>query len=226
VRRFNTQVEGAPAHKVHTIHYGLPLPVQEIDKRQARKALRDTLKIDADAPVIGMVCRLIDAKGIPDALQAFSRVASDYPDLHFVIAGDGPLRRDLEMLARSLRVSERVHFLGWRDDPMNLMAGLDILLMPSVREGFGMSMLEAMAHSIPIIGSTASAIPEVVANGENGLTVPPRSPAALSDALRTLLSDKPLRMHMGMLGEDRLERLFSADLMIDRTVDLYRKLLQ
>lgn len=226
VKRFNIEIEGAHPDKIHRIYYGLPLPVEEFDRKRARQVTRDMIGAPQDVPLLGMVCRLMDAKGIPDALQAFSRIAPDFPDVHFVIAGDGPMRGMLEKFVHALSLEKRVHFLGWQDNPYKVMAALDILLMPSVREGFGLSLLEAMSQSVPVIGSTASAIPEVIAHGETGLTVPPRDPAALADAMRTLLQDKPLRMHMGMMGQDRLETLFNADRMVDETLTLYRKLVK
>jgi glycosyltransferase involved in cell wall biosynthesis len=226
VKRHNLEVEGAPPKKVRVIYYGLPLPVEKIEKAPARRALRAEIGAEADAPLVGMICRLMDAKGIPDALNAFARIAPEFPTARFVLAGEGPLRDELEAQVRALNLVNRVHFLGWRDQPMQTAAALDILLSPSVREGFGLTMLEAMAQAIPIIGSTASAIPEIVVNGQTGLTVPPRDPEALADAMRTLLADKPLRMHMGLLGEERLETTFSASRMIEETLQVYRSLLQ
>lgn len=223
VRRFTIQIEGAPARKIQRIYYGVPLPVPVYDRKRARQVMRDLIGAPQDAPLLGMVCRLMDAKGIPDALQAFAQIAPEFPDAHFVIAGDGPLRSTLEKYAHALSIDRRVHFLGWQDDPYKVMAAIDVLLMPSVREGFGLSILEAMSQSVPVIGSTASAIPEVIAHGETGLTVPPRDPAALADALRLLLADKALRMHMGLMGLDRLETHFGADRMVDETLALYQR---
>jgi D-inositol-3-phosphate glycosyltransferase len=80
-----------------------------------------------------------------------------------------------------------------------------------------------MSQAIPLIGSTASAIPEVIVNGQTGLTVPPLNPYKLAEAMRVLLQDKPLRMHMGLLGEERLEAQFSAARMVDETLNFYRK---
>ncbi|MCU0498368.1 MAG: glycosyltransferase [Anaerolineae bacterium] len=223
VKRFTIEVEGVSADKVHTIHYGLPLPVTKYDKRTARQRLRAEIHAPPEAPVLGMVCRLMNAKGLPDAIAAFHQIADQFPDARLVIAGEGDLRPTLEHQIRKLNLTERVHLLGWRDQPIALMAGFDVLLSPSVREGFGLTLLEAMSQAIPIIGSTASAIPEVVAQGQTGLLVPPRDPEALSEAMRVLLQDKPLRMHLGLLGEERLETLFSAANMVDRTLSLYRK---
>ncbi|HEX2622097.1 MAG TPA: glycosyltransferase [Phototrophicaceae bacterium] len=223
VRRFNIEVEGAVPAKVHTIHYGLPLPITKQDKPTVRKALREEIAADSEALVVGMVCRLMDAKGLPDAINAFAKIAPDFPTAQFVIAGDGPLKAELAAQIQQLKMTGQIHMLGWRD-PMPVMAALDVLLMPSVREGFGLTLLEAMSQAIPIIGSTASAIPEIVLNGQTGITVPPRNPDALVEAMRTLLNDKPLRMHLGMLGEERLETQFSAARMVDETLNLYEKL--
>jgi glycosyltransferase involved in cell wall biosynthesis len=224
VKRHSVEVEGAPANKIHVIYYGLPLPVEKVDKARARRQLREELHADEDAPLIGMICRLMSAKGIPDAFHAFAKIAPAFPTARFVLAGDGPMRGELEGLAKQLNLTGRIHFLGWRESPMQIAAGLDILLSPSVREGFGLTMLEAMAQGIPIIGSTASAIPEVVLDGSTGFTVPPRDPQKLSEAIRVMLHDKPLRMHMGLLGEERLETYFSAAHMVDETLNLYKRL--
>jgi glycosyltransferase involved in cell wall biosynthesis len=223
VKRFTIQIEGAPARKIQRIYYGVPLPVPIYDRKRARQVMRDLVGAPQEAPLLAMVCRLMDAKGIPDALAAFAQVAPEFPDAHFVIAGDGPLRSTLEKYAQALGIDGRVHFLGWQDDPYKVMASIDVLLVPSVREGFGLSILEAMSQSVPVIGSTASAIPEVIVHGETGLTVPPRSPDALADALRILMADKALRMHMGLMGLDRLETHFSAARMVDETLALYQR---
>lgn len=225
VRRFTLEVEGLTPEKVHTIHYGLPLPVPEIDKPEARRVLRNELQCDPETPLVGMACRLIDAKGIEYALVAFEQIAAEFPTARFAILGDGPLRRSLEAQARALKIQQRVHFLGWRDEALPFIAGLDVLLSPSVREGFGMTILEAMGQQIPVIGSTASAIPEIIVHGETGLLVPPRDVPALAEAIRCLLADKPLRMYYGLVGCSRLEERFSASRMVVETLNLYQNLL-
>ena len=102
----------------------------------------------------------------------------------------------------------------------------DILLAPSLWEGFGLIMLEAMAQAIPVIASDVSAIPEVVVHAETGLLVPPRDVDALADALTLLLGDKALRRHLGLMGQDRLEQHFTASHMIGETIALYEQLLR
>lgn len=226
VARFCAEVEGAPPGKLHTIHYGLPLPAP-LDRRTAQTALHTLLNVPPDAPLIGGVGRLIAQKGYDTALRAFDLLATDFPAAHLVLIGDGGQRPVLEAEARRLGLlgkpgtPARVHFIGWRDDAAELMAGLDVFIMPSRWEGFGLVLLEAMSRALPVVGSAVSAIPEVVIDGETGLLVPPDDAPALADALRSLLADPPLARHMGMMGENRLEEFFTAGRMIDSTVALY-----
>ncbi|MEP7290504.1 MAG: glycosyltransferase [Chloroflexota bacterium] len=224
IARFCVEVEGAPARKMTTIYYGLAL--EEAERSSARLALRAELLLPQDAPLLGMVCRLIDQKGVAYGLRAFALIAAQFPEAHLVIAGDGIRRGALESEAKALGMAERVHFLGWRGDTANVLAALDVLLMPSLWEGFGLVMLEAMAQAVPIIGSDVSAIPEVVVDGETGLLVAPRDTAGLAQALEQLLSDAALRRHMGLMGQDRVETIFSVERMTTETLRFYDQSLQ
>ncbi len=222
IRRFSIAVEGAPPDRVQTIHYGLS-PTPLLDRADSRRALQSELNLAPETLLIGMVCRLIEPKGIPYALDAFAGVAGHFPTAHLVIAGDGPLRPDLEAQTASLGLEGRVHFLGWRPDPTPIFAALDCFLMPSLREGFGLVLLEAMAQAVPVIGSAVSAIPEIVVAGETGLLCPVRDSEALAAALTALLADSERRTRMGEAGRARLEAHFSAARMIEETVALYRR---
>lgn len=224
IRNFTIEIEGAPPEKISVIYYGIdftPSTPQQI--AQARAALRNELQLPPDALVAGIACRLIEQKGVNYALQALAILRAALPDLHLVIAGDGPQRAALEMETDGLGIRRNVHFLGWRPDVAQLLAGLDLFLMPSLWEGFGLVALEAMTMRVPVIASSVSALPEVVVDGETGLLVPPQHPAALAEAMRTLLTDRTLRAHMGMLAEDRAERVFSAARMAQETLALYGK---
>ncbi len=221
IARFCVEVEGAPPGKITTVYYGLP--PREIDRKAARAALHTELALPPNTPLVGMVCRLVEQKGVVYGLRAFARIAPQFPSAHLVVAGDGPRRRTLEAEAKTLGVRERVHFLGWRDDAPQIMAALDVLLMPSLWEGFGLVMLEAMAQTIPIIGSAVSAIPEVIVDGDTGRLIPPRDTAALASALADLLADEALRRHMGLLGQDRVENRFSVGRMASETLAVYGK---
>ena len=222
VQRYVLKVEGAPACKLHQIYYGLPLPTPRYDRESIRAGLAAAVPaLPLDGVWVGIFSRLIEQKGIPYGLQAFAQIAPDYPEAHLLIAGDGILRAELESQAQNLGLGGRVHFLGWRTDAPQLMAGLDLFLMPSLWEGFGMTLLEAMAQAVPILGSTAGAIPEVVRDGETGLTVPPADVNALAAALKSLIGDAGLRRQMGEAGLARLSAHFSAHAMIQAHIKLY-----
>ncbi len=225
LRQFVVDVEKAPPEKVTVIRYGLEYePISDEAIQHARHALRAELNLPDEALVLGMACRLVEQKGIPDALKAVAQIAPDYPDAHLVIAGDGDLHQPLVMQAADLNLADRTHFLGWRDDVQQDITAFDVFLMPSLWEGFGLVMIEAMSRRVPTIASAVSALPEIVADGETGLLVPAQDADAIARALRHLLNDRTLRRHMGLLGEARVADHFSAERMADETLALYQRL--
>jgi glycosyltransferase involved in cell wall biosynthesis len=226
IREFTLAIEGARPSQLHTIRYGLDTQTPPLDHTQARLALRHEMGLNPQTPLIGMVCRLVEQKGVSYGLAAFQHIARDFPEAHLLIAGEGPLRPTLEAQVAAAHLDNRVHFLGWRGNILRFMAGLDIFLMPSLWEGFGLVLLEAMSQQVPIIASRVSAIPEIVVHGETGLLVPPKGVDDLAAALRQLLADAALCQHMGLLGRNRLEQTFAAGHMVQATAALYHQLLK
>jgi glycosyltransferase involved in cell wall biosynthesis len=224
ITRFSITVEGAPAERMHTIHYGVDVSQPPLDRGAARRALLQELRLPDSARLAGMACRLVEQKGVSYAIDAFGQVAAEFPDAYLLIAGEGRLRAALESQAREAQLAERIRFLGWRGNIPAYMAALDVLLAPSLWEGFGLVLLEAMAQQTPIIASAVSAIPEIVIDGETGRLVPGKDATALADALRGLLADAAYRQHLGLVGRDRLEMAFNADTMVRRTLDVYQSL--
>jgi glycosyltransferase involved in cell wall biosynthesis len=221
IKAFSIKVEGATPKQMHRVHYGLDTSVKPLDRTATKKKLVAELKLPADVQLIGMVCRLIEQKGVRYGLEAFIQLAERFPSAHLLVVGEGSLRPELEARTQAANLSNRIHFLGWRSDTQALMAGLDILLGPSLWEGFGLVLLEAMAQQTAIVASRVSAIPEVVIDDETGLLVEPRDVSALCDSLSAMLDDKALRQHMGLMGRDRLETAFSAKRMVDETIEVY-----
>jgi glycosyltransferase involved in cell wall biosynthesis len=217
IRQFSIAVEGAPPDRIHTVHYGLdPASIQ------VAPVARAALDLPNDALLIGSVCRLIEQKGLIYGLRGFGRIADQFPAAHYVIAGDGLLRADLEAAAQALDLAGRVHFLGWRSDAQAVLGALDLLLAPSLWEGFGLVFLEAMALGVPVLSTHVSAIPEVVIDGETGWLVPPRDPDAIAAALREALSDPALLRARGEQGRQRLQAHFTVQAMVERTLAVYR----
>lgn len=222
VRR-TVRAEGAPSRKLHVIYYGLP-PAEPHDRLQAREHLLKLTGFPQDAILFGTVSRLIDVKGIDDAIKAFAMVQKDLPRARLIIAGDGPYREALEDAALATGIPDLIAFIGWQADSAGIMAGMDVMLSPSHREGFGMSVVEAMSQSVPLIASRAGALPEIVVDGVTGLLVPPKSPQQLADAMETLATDPARRAAMGEAGQRRVGEAFAAAKMVDATAALYEEL--
>lgn len=220
VRQFMIRVEFAPPRKVHTVHYGLdPAPTEG---RIERIVARAEWGLSADQVVIGSVCRLIEQKGLPYGLRAFKAVADRFPQVRYVLIGDGPLRGALQQEAESLGVADKVIFAGWQADAPIKMHAFDIFLMPSLWEGFGLVMLEAMAARLPIVASRVSALPEICQEGQTGFLAPPGDVATLTEKLSALVGDPALRAAFGAAGRARLESAFSTAKMIESTLGVYR----
>ena len=227
IRQFAIEVEGAPAEKIAVVHYGIDFAWLGDDEiESARRRLRSELGLEGDALLLGMVCRLVEQKGIPYALEAMRRLRTQYPRAHLVIAGDGEKADELRRLASALGIADRTHWLGWRSDAADLMSAFDLLLVPSLWEGFGLVLLEAMARRVPVIASRVGAIPEVIIHGESGILVEPRDVAAQAGAMARLLDDRALRKYMGLLGAARLEERFSVKRMVEGTIAVYEQVVK
>jgi glycosyltransferase involved in cell wall biosynthesis len=167
------------------------------------------------------VARLESQKDHATLIEAVPRV----PDARFVLVGEGGERRALESRARALGVSDRVRFLGLRGDIADLLAISDVFVLPSLYEGLPLSILEAMAAGKPVVASSIPGIDEVVVDGETGLLVPPRDPAALAASIRLLLTDSDLRVRLGDAGRERVHGTFSLERMVEGVVAVYQEAL-
>lgn len=161
----------------------------------------------AEQVVVGAVARLSPEKGLEFLLRAVAALVEQGRPLRVVLAGDGPQRGRLERLAARLGLAERVEFLGEvpHGDVPAVLQRLDIFAMPSLAEGFGVAALEAAAMEIPVVASRVHGIPDVVADGQSGLLVPPRDPSALARAMARLADDADLRQRLGRGGRALVE---------------------
>ena len=218
-------VEGIPTRIMTTIHYG-------IDSRAYAAAaaggedVRTPLGLSAEDVVAVSVGRLIPVKGYEYLIEAMSRALGAQPRLRLLIAGGGPLEESLRAQVRRLGLEGQVFLLGRREDVPRLLSQADIFVLPTLGEGFGLVILEAMAHALPVVSTTTMAIPEIVVPGETGLLVPPRDSAALAEAMERLAADPELRRRLGEAGHERLERQFTTQAMVAKTEALYDRLLR
>jgi len=169
------------------IHNGVD--VRQIRAACTREAVRRELGIDPDVLLIGTAGRLSAIKGQAGLLRAAARILETHPTARFLIVGDGPLGSQLTSLASELRLDHACHFIGPRADVFDLMAALDIFVLPSLNEGIPMALLEAMTLGTPVVGAAVGGIPEVIQHRVNGLLVPAADDQALADACLELASN-------------------------------------
>ena len=197
---------GYPATRTSVIHNAIDLTkfgcVNRITVRQ-RMGWDDTQLI------VLCVARLVPAKGQELAIIAFGPLAQRYPGMRLVFAGEGPDQVKLMHLTQENGVSDRVQWLGNRSDIAELMAGADVYLQPSIKEGFGIACLEAMASGLACIGTQTGAMPEMLDNGVNGVLLPAQDSIAIRQALESLASDAALRQRLALAAQTTAHARFS-----------------
>ncbi|MDN5348175.1 MAG: hypothetical protein PWP65_1739 [Clostridia bacterium] len=177
-------------------------------------------------PVLGVVARLIPSKGIAYFLRSAAAVHRLCPEARFLIIGDGPQRPFLENMARSLGLNGVLKFTGWCADIRSALAGIDLVVVPSLYEGFGITVLEAMAAARPVIAFTGGGPEEIILHGETGFLVERGNCQALASAALELLSDHKKARAMGYAGRRRVAEHFNLEKMLQETVKVYRECLE
>jgi len=171
--------------------------------------------------VIGTVCRLVEPKkGLAVLLQAMAGLR-DRAVAQLLIVGEGPAFPALRALSVRLGLSDRVVFAGVRRDIAGLLPLMDVFVLPSLYEGFGIALVEAMAAGRPVVATAVGGIPEVVVQGETGLLVPPGDPGALGDAIAHLVNHPEQARLMGARGRERACDRFSIESAVTRHENLY-----
>ena len=168
-----------------------------------------------------------EKKGIDILIDAFARVRDAEPNLKLKLVGDGPLRKEMEERVHSLRLDDRVEFLGERGraDVVRLLYGCEIFVLPSRSEPFGIAMIEAMACKKPVVACAVGGVPEVIQNGKNGILVCPNNPPALAEALLGLLKNSELRQSIAQNGYNSVQACFRSDTMGARYERMFASLL-
>jgi glycosyltransferase involved in cell wall biosynthesis len=224
VRRYAIERHGLPAARVRTLRNAIELPAPPTD--MARAEARRDLGAGAGDLVIATLGRLDEPKkGLATFLDAARLVAASEPRARFALVGDGPARADLERRARALGLEERLVFAGERRDVFGILSGVDIFVQPSLWEGFGLTVIEAMAASRPVVASRVGGIPEALRDGVDGLLVPPGDPEALSQAVLRLARDPELGARLGAAGRIRARGEFGIDALVHATIAMYDELL-
>ena len=215
------------AEKISIIHSGVELNRYHITAKK-RQQKKKELGISPDSLVVGFVGWLIPIKGVTYLIKAMAEVVQRHPNSLLVLVGKGDEKGEEEIKLKeqveNLGLADNVRFLGWRPDVDEIMGCFDIFVLPSLNEGMGRVLVEAMSAGLPIVASRVGGIPDLVKHGENGLLVPPADAGALERAISDLLSDKARRKHMGETGK-RMCRPYSVEAMVEKIDNLYSRLL-
>lgn len=221
-------------HRMAIVHEGIePSPYTA---REAGTDLRDLLGAEPGERWIGAVGRITPWKGQDDFLRAAARIAERRPDARFLIIGDvvsSPAERAadeayrdrLHALADELGLGDRVRFTGYREDMPAVMNALDVFVLPSHGEPFGIVVLEAMAAARPIVATNAGGVPDIVRDGQEALLVPAGDVDAMADAIARLLAEDELAARLGRAAEARVREEFPLWRHAARVREVYQSLM-
>ena len=213
--------QGIEAARTITVHEGIDL---EHVAAAPPVSVHEAYWLPHNAPLAGAVGALVGHKGHRYLIEAAAQVVREVPDARFVILGEGDLRASLEKQIAELHLEKHVILGGFRPDVLSLLKGFDIFLMPSVTEGLGTSLLDAMACAKPIIASRVGGIPEVVVDGKTGILVPPKDPDRLAQAIVRMMQDRALAASMADAGYARVTERFTVERMVEETLAVYERL--
>jgi glycosyltransferase involved in cell wall biosynthesis len=206
--------------------------IEKLVRQKDRETLRAALRWDEQDLVVISVGRLEPVKGhftliqaAPEIIETVSRSVKK-STVRFLLAGDGSMKERLAAESERLGISRHVHFAGHRDDVGAVLFTGDLFVMPSVNEGMGLAIVEAMACGLSVVASRVGGIPEVVEDGVSGVLVPPSDAVALAAACSELLLDPAARERMGDEGAKRARDRFDITTAVENTAAVYRELME
>lgn len=211
--------EGWPAERAHLVGNFCDPPALSDPPEKVRADVRRETGIPDTAPLLLALGRLHPKKAQDILLRAMVSV----PKAHLLLAGEGPLRPELERLAGELGLDDRVRFLGWRRDADRLLAACDACVVPSRFEPLGNVVLEAWAHRKPLIAARSTGPAWLVEHEKDGLLVPVDDVKALAEGLNRLLADPELRKKLVANGHERFERDFSRKAVVEQYLRFFER---
>ncbi len=176
-------------------------------------------------PVVGTVSRITFVKGHEYLIRAMPKIISVFPSARLRIVGTGPLLKRMKKFALSLGLEKHIDFPGFVEELSKEFAAMDVFVLPSLTEGFPLSLLEAMSAGIPVVASRAGGIPEIVEHGTTGFLVPARDHAALTNTIISLLTNLENTKNIALCARKRIAQQFSPERYIYKLGKLYQELL-
>lgn len=176
-------------------------------------------------PILLTVARLTEQKGHRFLIEALPTLLAEWPSLVCLFVGEGECRESLHELARKNGVEQSCRFVGSRDDVVDWYAAADVVVLPSLSEGFPFVLLEALAMSCPVVATAVNGVPEIIEEGTTGVLVPPRNARALETAIRNVLRDPAWAAHMARAGQKIVATRLTAAKMVQDTMAVFEEAL-
>jgi glycosyltransferase involved in cell wall biosynthesis/2-polyprenyl-3-methyl-5-hydroxy-6-metoxy-1,4-benzoquinol methylase len=210
-----------PEHTV-TVYNGIDL--NQFSPAPSGQSVRAEFKVNG-GPLLVVLGRLASQKGHQYLLEALPRLIKEWPELRCLMVGDGELYPELTALAIRLGVAEHCHFTGVRSDVAEVLAAADVVVLPSVSEGFPFVLLEALALAKPVVASNVHAVYELIEDRKSGVLVPARDPKALAYGIGEVLRDPTWAADMGRRGQQVVRERFTVARMVGQTVAVFEQAL-
>jgi L-malate glycosyltransferase len=206
--------------KIDVIHNGIDIEKFKTQSIKHKEELKVRLNLGG-ALVIGIVARLSDVKGHIYLLEAMQNVLKVNPKAQLLIVGEGKMKQELINLANSLKIENNVKFISSVNNTKDVLDAMDIFVMPSLKEGLGLALIEAMASGLAVIGSDIGGIKTLIKNEYSGLLVAPKDTNGLSKAISDLLADSGKRKALGINAQAFISQNFSQEKMAKETLETY-----
>ena len=221
LRRLVVRSRGLSENRLVTLHNGVDLGSFAPATEARTRAARERLRLGRSTPVLLTVAVLREPKGIGYMLEALPRLLPAFPDLRYVVVGDGPDRTRLEHMVARLGLGGSVLFAGTRNDVNEILPAADVFVLPSLTEALPTVLAEAAACELPIVATDVGGVAEMVEDGVTGFVVPPADPAALATRCGELLAQPHFRRRMAAAGRRVAEERFDLDRQSERLGELY-----
>lgn len=201
------------------------IDLSEYHRRLPPEEAKRRLGLDPAGLVIGNVGRLSPEKGLAGLLEATAQLLEEGLPVHLLLVGDGPLRQELESLARQRSIADRVHLVGYQPDPRPWYEAMDLFVSNSRREGLPNVVLEAMALGVPVVATRIAGVARLIEPDRTGLLVEPDDQAGLTAAIRRMLTDPELRRRLAQAGRNTVETRYSFQARMAKVAAVYDQLL-
>jgi glycosyltransferase involved in cell wall biosynthesis len=217
-----------PDNRIHIVPNGVP--VEKFQRSSfSRAEVREELHIPETMIVIGIIGRMSPGKGHEEFLRAAALLKPQFENVVLFIVIGGPSYKEeayaesLQRLAKELHLEHFVRFIGFRSDIPRMLAAMDILAFPSHEESFGITVVEAMAMEVPVVGSDNAGVADIIVHDKTGIAVPPKNHTALASGIERLIQHPELRSTFGAAGRRRAETYFSFSTVMQMVEEIYKR---